>query len=114
MAKNRRSDRIDKKMHRWWLGMAIIDVSQNSFWRARLFRAEFHEAFPIDRNHLEGVPSSGARAISSLDLSYMIAKVPSKEAVPRWLGEGGLVVFKIWATRHPSVCAFSGNNPDYV
>lgn len=105
--------RVRKKLHKFWLQRGVIDASQVSYWRKILFNAEYNEAFPIDKDHLEDLWSDTAKAIQRLDLRYMVAKVPSESTEP-WLSEGGLVIFKFWAVRHPSVKAYSGNNPDVI
>lgn len=68
---------------------------------------------PIDKDHLEDLWPDTAKAIQRLNLRYMVAKVPAESTEP-WLSEGGLVIFKFWAVRHPSVKAYSGNNPDVI
>lgn len=105
--------RLDKKIHKKWLEMGVIDASQKSYWRKKLFEAEYHQAFPIDKNHLESILPDVAKAIKKYNLRYLVAKVPADEAEP-WLSEGGLIIFKFWAINHPSVKMFSGNNPDVI
>ena len=39
----RRRQRVDGKLHRWFLDLGVIDASQDSGWRSRLFAASLHE-----------------------------------------------------------------------
>jgi hypothetical protein len=76
----------------------------------------FHQAFPIDSNHIEDLPSDAIKAIKKYKLRYLVAKVPKVPAYDAmsWLNESGLVVFKFWAVNYPSVQMYSGNNPDVI
>lgn len=105
--------RLKKKLHKYWLDMGVIDASQVSYWRKILFNSEYNEAFPIDKDHLEGLWPDTAKAIQRLNLRFKVAKVPAELAEP-WLSEGGLVIFKFWAANYPSVKMYSGNNPDVI
>ena len=100
-------------MHKKWLEWGVIDASQDSYWRKKLFESEDYELFPIDKDHLEGLLPEVAKAIKQYDLHYLSAKVPAEEAEP-WLSEGGLMIFKFWAKTYHSVKMFSGNNPDVI
>ena len=108
--------RLKKKLHKFWLDCGVIDASQVSYWRKLLLNAEFNEAFPIDKDHLEGLCPITSKAIQKHDLRYMVAKVPSESVEPcvRDLGEDGLIIYKFWAVRYPAVKNYSGNNPDEI
>ncbi|XOF33609.1 MAG: hypothetical protein ACL93V_16700 [Candidatus Electrothrix sp. YB6] len=105
--------RLSKKNHKEWLEYGVIDASQNSYWRQKLFESEKYESFQIDKDHLEGILPEVARAIKRYDLYYLASKVSADEAEP-WLSEGGLIIFKFWAKHHPSVKMFSGNSPEVI
>ncbi len=105
--------RLNKKMHKIWLEWGVIDASQDSYWRKKLFESDEYESFPIDKDHLEGILPEVAKAIKKYNLQYLAAKVPACETEP-WLSEGGLIIFKFWAKHYPSVKMFSGNNPDVI
>ena len=103
--------RISKKQHTKWLGLEVVDLSQNSYWRKKLFEAKEYEPFDIDKNNLDHLSKNLIKAILEHDLKYQVAKVPSNET-ESWLSEGDLIIFKFWAKEFPSVKIFSGNNPD--
>src|SRR5882757_1052120 len=88
----------------------MIDASQVSYWRSRLFGSSPGEGFEISRRDTSGLPSVVATAIGTFGLHYSVSIVPPGDA-ESWLRENGLVVFKFWATGFPSVHRFSGNNP---
>ncbi|HEY0465392.1 MAG TPA: hypothetical protein VGC79_14355 [Polyangiaceae bacterium] len=95
------------------LHVHVIDLSQNSFWRARLFNGPFNEPYHLDVDNLNGVPVRIANAIRRRNLRYDVTKVPANEAEP-WLSEGGLVVFRFRAREFPSVTSYSGNSPTII
>lgn len=108
-----RKRRLDKKLHKLWLHMGVVDASQISYWRKKLFEAEEYSSFPIDSENCNGLWVETVVAIKKYKLRYFVAKVPSSEA-ESWLSEDGLVVFKFWPQQYPEVKTFSGNNPNIV
>lgn len=96
-------------MHRKWLAY-VIDVSQISYWRGKLFSATKNEVFQIDSADTTGLASATVRAIRKYHLRYSVSVVDASEA-EAWLSECGMVVFKLWANDYPSVRSYSGNNP---
>jgi hypothetical protein len=104
--------RLRKKWHKEVLP-DLVDLSQRSFWRARLFQASLGESYPVDSDHLDGVPARLAGAICARHLRFEIAKVAPEETEP-WLSEGGLIVFRFRAREFPSVALYSGNNPEVI
>ena len=107
---SKRSSRQLKKLHRHWLGAGVVDLSQVSAWRLRLFDSKPGEVFEISREDLSGLPSRVAAALRRYRLRYSVTVADVAEGEP-WLRENGAVVFKFWATAFPTVKAFSGNNP---
>ena len=105
--------RLRKRWHRRVLERRVIDLSTVSFWRARLFSAPLGQEFPLDAEHLEGVPDALARDVRRHRLRYQAARVLPEEAEP-WLSEGGLVIFRFRAREFPAVAVYSGNNPDVL
>src|ERR1700724_2168144 len=98
MARRRR--RIDRKLHRWFLDLGVIDASQNSGWRSRLFSAPLHELFAIDARHTDGLPAVVSRAVRRYGLSYTVCRVSQSEtsfAEPDW---EGYVFFRFQARRY--------------
>lgn len=105
--------RLDKKRHKYWLEYGVIDLSQRSEWRRRLFGAEEGEIFRISADEL-GERDAKLAAIMRkyrLRFSVCVAEPPLAEA---WLGDDGMVVFKFWADDYPELKRFSGNNPDVI
>jgi hypothetical protein len=105
--------RLRKKLHRAELHYRVVDLTQKSYWRQRLFDSKAYQVFPIDRDHLEGVPSSLANAIRARNLRFEVSKVDARDA-PSWLSDGGLIIFRFRAVEFPSVVIFTGNNPRVV
>ena len=105
-----RSRRQIKKLHRRWLDDLVLDASQSSYWRIRLFESKAGEVFEISRANLSGMPWRVALAIQQFDLRFSVTVAEPAEA-ESWLSENGAVVFKFWATEFPTVKLFSGNNP---
>ena len=106
----KRSRRQVKKLHRRWLDAGVIDASQASYWRSRLFDSRAGEVFEISRADLSGLPLDVALAIQRFALRFSVTVANPAEGEP-WLSEGGAVVFKFWATDFPGVKSYSGNNP---
>jgi hypothetical protein len=106
----RRSRRLIKKLHRRWLDEAMIDATQASYWRGRLFDSTPREVFEISRRDTSGLAPGVTSAIAKYGLRFSVCTVPSGEA-ESWLSQGGNVIFKFWATEFPSLTRFSGNNP---
>ncbi|HAT40758.1 MAG TPA: hypothetical protein DCS87_03415 [Rheinheimera sp.] len=108
-----RKRRLDKKLHKLWLHMGVVDASQNSYWRKKLFEAEEYSSFPIDSENCNGLWAETVVAIKKYKLRYFVAKVPPNET-ESWLREEGAVIFKFWPQQYPEVIVFSGNNPIVV
>tara|TARA_B100000446_G_C10528788_1_gene332958 strand:+ start:677 stop:1006 length:330 start_codon:yes stop_codon:yes gene_type:complete len=108
-----RTSRLDKKLHKAWLELGVVDATQISLWREKIFNAEINEVFEIDIANHEGLDDQVVSAIRKYNLQYCVSKIPSSEAEP-WLSEGNLVVFKFWAKHHPKVCLYTGNNPSVI
>lgn len=108
---NGRSRRIDRKLHAWWLGLGVIDLSQDVGWRRRLFTAEIGREFPVDARHVAGLLGWVAAAVRRYRLRYAVARVEREETgfEPEW---EGCIFFRIRARHHPGVVTYSANNPD--
>ena len=106
----RTKKRIDKKRHRLWLEMGIVDASQRTHWREKLFSASFHDWFYIDSDNCDELDDYVIRAIKRYRLRYRVSKVPNSD-VQYWLKDTDLVVFKFCAVDYPSVFFLTANNP---
>ena len=109
-ARRKRSRRLIKKLHRRWLDHVMMDASQASYWRGRLFDATLGEVFEISRRNTSGLPRRVTEAIQKYGLRFSVSTVSSVET-ESWLSQGGNVIFKFWVSEFPSVTRFSGNNP---
>ena len=110
----RRKRRVDRKLHRWFLELGVIDVSQHSGWRRRLFVAPLHQPFPIDAGHTEGLPTAVARGVRRYGLTYAVCRVTQTETPFREPGWEGSVFFRFQASRYPDIVSFTANNPEVV
>lgn len=109
----KRKRRLDKKRHKYWLGRGVIDASQKSFWRRKLFEAKENFTFIIDYENCQELSPDTIEALRKYKLRYLVAKVAECEA-ESWLSEDGLVVFKFWPLKYPGIKMYSGNNPDTI
>ena len=108
-----RKRRIDKKLHKIWLDLEVIDLSQKSYWRERLFNSNKNQHFDINENNFEEASKILKEAIMKYKLKFKVCRVHESEA-DHWLSEGGNIVFKFWATNYPSLKAYTGNNPKVI
>jgi hypothetical protein len=108
--KTTRSRRLVKKLHRRWLSDVVIDASQSSYWRTRLFGSRAGEVYEISRADAVGMSWRLALAIHRFNLRYSVTVAEPTKA-ESWLSDNGAVVFKFWATDFPTVRLFSGNDP---
>lgn len=95
-------------MHRKWLDY-VIDVSQSSYWRYKLFASANNVVFQIDVADTTGLAGPVVRAIQRYQLRYSVRVGRASEA-DAWLSEGGMTVFVFWANDFPQVRRYSGNN----
>jgi len=106
----KRTRRLLKKLHKRWLESDIVDLSQNSNWRKRLFDSTPGQIFAISVDDTQGLRRDAASAVRRYKLHFSAQKVASSEG-EAWLSEGGNVIFKFWATSYPRTHIYSGNNP---
>ncbi len=109
-----RKRRIDKKLHRYWLVMEIIDLSQVSSWRKRLFNSQFDELLLVDSNNTEGIGPDAIEVLNKYGLEYTVSKVPSERVSYEWITSDGLIVFEFKARKYPCILFQTGNNPNVV
>jgi len=102
-----------KKLHKYWLDFGVIDASQSTYWRSILFESSLGERFPIDGLNCEHLDKKTVAAITKYGLEYWVSVVDGSET-DSWLSENGMVVFKFWAQKFPTVKMFSGNNPNVL
>jgi hypothetical protein len=106
----KRSHRLLKQIHKRWLESDVLDLSQHSYWRKRLFDSVPGEVFAVSGGCTRGLRRDAQVAICRYGLHFSLQKIESSEA-EMWLSEGGFVVFEFWATAYPSLRVRSGNNP---
>lgn len=110
----RRKRRIDRKLHAYYLGLGVIDLSQVSEWRRKLFAAPLEQPFPIDRWHVEQLWAYVANAVKRYRLSYTVCRT---ETGSPWFDPTdyeGCVYFRFQARRYPDIVCVSANNPDVI
>lgn len=110
----RRNRRIDRKLHKRFLDLGVIDASQDSGWRRRLFAAAMYQSFTIDAQHTEGLPDFVARGLRRYELSYTVCRVPESETPFDQEGYEGYVFLRFQASRHPEIVNYAACNPDVV
>lgn len=108
----RRSRRIDRKLHRRDLDLGVIDASQDSDWRKRLFAAPLHHKFLIDFAHFAGLPDIVVRGVRRYRLEFSVCRLLQGETSfngePGW---EGCEFFRFQARRYPEIVNFTANNP---
>ncbi|MEZ4451751.1 MAG: hypothetical protein R3B09_19960 [Nannocystaceae bacterium] len=111
-----RRRRCDRKLHRRYLAMGVLDLSQVSAWRRRLFDAPLLEWWPIDRRHCEGLERYApetVRALHRYGLRYRVARVPVEGSGFEG-GWEGFEIFRFEAARYPDIVLYTANNPAIV
>ncbi len=106
----RRSRRQVKRLHRRWLDAVLMNASQSSGWRRRLFDSSPGQVFEISRDDVSELPAVVASAVRRFSLRFSVAVTDAAEADP-WLSDGGAIVFKFWPTDFAGTARYSGNNP---
>jgi len=109
---SRRKRRVDRKLHRRYLELGVVDASQDSKWRRTLFDSPEHDGHIIDARNCAGLPNSVTYGIRRYGLSYWVSKVPQHVTPFRGSDWKGLVFFRFAARRYPDLVSFSANNPD--
>jgi hypothetical protein len=107
----RRKRRSDRKLHRWYLHLGVIDASVDRGWRERLFAAELFAEFPIDCQHTQGLPEAVARGIRRYRLAYVASRIPSAPPPFAALWFEGCEWFCFKARGYPDIVSYSANNP---
>lgn len=109
-----RKPRVSKKLHKHWLELAVVDLSQVKYWRERLFKSEFDQELPIDASHCEGLWQPAVNALEKYELEYTVRKIMVTQVSDSWLLDDGLVVFEFRAKNFPAVRLQTGNNPNVI
>ena len=90
----------------------MIDASQDSSCRRRLFAAPLHRQFKIDASNTAALPEMVAVGIRRYDLEYVVTRVDQAETFFDGEDWGESVFFCFRAKNHPDIVSFSANNPD--
>lgn len=106
--------RSDRRRHRWYLDLGIVDASQDAAWREKLFAAPLYKEFPIDSANTTGLPATVAAAIRRHGLSYLVCRVPRGETPFEEDGWEGCAFFRFQAKNYPDVVNFSANPTDVL
>lgn len=94
------------KFHEKYLEDVVIEVSQDSLWRKRLFEGQYNERFLITFRELEELPCSLWTIFSQYGLEFFVSKVNS---CPEEFDEEP-VIFKFEAKGFSHIVRYSGNN----
>jgi hypothetical protein len=78
--KAKRKRRLDKKLHKYWLSLGVVDASLVSAWRRKLLDAHEFDEFSIDSDNCDELWSDTRAALKKYQLSYRVARVPNSEA----------------------------------
>jgi len=101
---------IAEKLHEKHLEDAVLQVSQDSLWRKRLFDGQYNERFLITFRELEELPYSLWTTFSQYGLEYFVSKVHS---CPEKF-EDGAVIFKFEAKEFSHLIRYSVNNHNTI
>jgi len=99
---------IAEKLYEKYLEDVVIEVSQDSLWRKRLFEGQYNERFLVTFKELEEVPCSLWTTFSQYGLEFFVSKVDS---CPEQFAEG-LIIFKFEAKEFSHLVSYSGNRRD--
>ena len=98
------------KLHEKYLEDVVIEVSQDSLWRKRLFEGEYNERLLITFKELEELPCPLWTTFSRYGLEYFVSKVHS---CPEEFDEG-VVIFKFEAKEFSHLLMYSGNKQSEI
>ncbi|MGE9759568.1 hypothetical protein [Pseudomonas sp. PDM20] len=96
---------MGEKQHAEYIDDVMIDFSQSSYWRIKLFQAQYGEQFLISNESAETLPEPLREAFRKHNLRYYVSKVAD---CPDTFLEGS-VIFKFEASEHPALVRYSGN-----
>jgi hypothetical protein len=101
---------IADKLHEKYLEDVTREVSQDPFWRKRLFEGECNDRFLITYKELEELPGPLWTIFSQYGLEFFVSKVHS---CPEEFDEG-LVIFKFEAKEFSHLVSYSGNKQNEI
>ena len=104
----------DRRLHRRYLDLGVIDASQVPAWRCKLFAAPLHREFSIDSNNTVGLSEAVALGIRRHALEYVVSRVPQAETTFDEPGWEGCEFFCFRARRYPDIASYSANNPEVL
>jgi len=96
---------IAEKIYEKYLEDVVIEVSQDSLWRKRLFEGQYNERFLITFKELEELPCRLWASFSQYGLEFFVSKVHS---CPEEFHEG-VINFKFEAKGFSHLVRYSGN-----
>lgn len=110
----RRKIRLDRKLHRRYLDLGVVDACLDSNWRRKFLNAVDYELHAISANDCPSLPTSVAYGIRRFQLSYTVSKVPQNAtpfSEPDWEGH---VFVRFAARRYDDIVRFCAINPDVL
>lgn len=103
---------IAEKLHEKYLEDVVKTVSQDEFWRERLFEGEYNDQFLITFKELEELPYSLWSKFSQCGLEFFVSKIDA-DSCPEKISEG-LIILKFVAKEFPHVVRYLGVNQEVV
>jgi len=97
---------IAEKLYEKYLDDVVIEVSQDSLWRERLFGGQYNEQFLLTFKELEELPCRLWTVFSQYGLEFFVSKVHS---CPEEFDKE-LIIFKFEAKGFSHLVSYSGNN----
>jgi hypothetical protein len=110
MAKRMRKRRIQKKFHRYWLELDIVDLSQHQYWREQLFNSNVSEPIDISVKSCDGLTSNILAALRKYKLEYTVSKEKYVDSTLYQSTLNQFVIFEFRSKKFPSVKISSINN----
>lgn len=95
-----------EQLHEKYLADVVTEISQDSFWKKKIFWGRYEERFLITGRELEELPCLLWTSFSQYSLEFFVSKVHS---CPETFEEG-LVIFKFEAKEFPHIVSYSGNS----
>lgn len=102
--------RLRKKIYQYYFDDILIDISQSSYWRKKLFESKYFEEFILTYENLDEIPENLRDDFKKNKLKYYVSKVIS---CPEEFDEA-LIIFKFKANGFKNLIRYSGNNPDVI
>lgn len=95
------------ELHRLYLEDTTIEISQDSFWRKKIFEGCYDEKFLITYKVISEIPQYLKNPLEQHKLEYFVSKV--RDCPEKF--DNDLIIFKFEAKEFSDLVMYSGNNP---